>query len=679
MDPRSSEIRIKPKPPAVLLAIFIAAAWGRAQAPLQAFTDHSSYDAGSEVQLKFVFPSANPSLPASLNLMATVQYAGQNAKTENASASVHAFKVPAEGGATDFLRLWQIPAQAETGRYEVSLEARDAASGAKVLDVPDAASFVVYRKLVRIERIELGKTFYHPGDPVSCSVTIRNLTSRPLDDLRVEFSDRYWPWIAGPAEAARSSVVPLDPHLSLDAESESHLRSEHIEVAPEVKQPATHQYAVVVWDRGRKNVLDIAFSQLIFVRPAGAPDEAIYPGQYTYPTLASVDTKSYRDFDSPQLPGGAVQFDTSRTMFPASSEGTVAFTVGNPTSQAWQGVTIRARLLAPDGSEVAGKTVAEKIDLAPSASPLPESADFNFPQTAGLYRAEVSVLDASGKPLAASGLELGVNSLPRSILIFCAHEDDEGGYSGLAQAAIENHIPIHYVYFTSGDAGSCDMYYQHSCSPGEAMNFGALRMDETRASLGHLGVPRDDILFLGLPDGGSGQIWYYHAAATNPFLDVLLATDRAPYQGLFRPNLPYARDSVVEAVQEIIKKFHPQVICTAHPPSVGHIDHIVNNYFVVKALQGLVGADAVPSDFELLVDRVYDPKAQPPTPYHYQSMVFHVSGEAAARAQESWWFYQSQGGNRAEGHIRGFKQLPRTEEFRRILDWQEHAGWNEKP
>jgi LmbE family N-acetylglucosaminyl deacetylase len=271
-----------------------------------------------------------------------------------------------------------------------------------------------------------------------------------------------------------------------------------------------------------------------------------------------------------------------------------------------------------------------------------------------------------------------VNPLPKSILIFCAHEDDEGGYSGLTRAAIENHIPIHYVYFTSGDAGSCDVYYQHSCSPADALNFGAIRMDEVRASLGHLGVPREDILFIGLPDGGSGMIWYDHLMPTDPFLDPLLATDHAPYEGLVEPNLPYAREAVVETVKGLIKKFQPEIIATPHPGSVGHIDHIVNNYFVVKALESLAREGAVPANLPVLVNPVRDPNTQPYTPYHYQNDVFFISGDVAALAQETRWFYMSQGGSRAEGGITPYDKLPRSEAFRQLLDWNEHEGWNDK-
>ena len=55
----------------------------------------------------------------------------------------------------------------------------------------------------------------------------------------------------------------------------------------------------------------------------------------------------------------------------------------------------------------------------------------------------------------------------------------------------------------------------------------------------------------------------------------------------------------------------------------------------------------------------------------------YLSGEAAALKQEMSWVYQSQDGNLAEGMKKTFSELPRQEEHVRILDWQEHEGWNE--
>ncbi len=106
----------------------------------------------------------------------------------------------------------------------------------------------------------------------------------------------------------------------------------------------------------------------------------------------------------------------------------------------------------------------------------------------------------------------------------------------------------------------------------------------------------------------------------------------------------------------------------------------MNNYFVVQALQELVKEHAlVPSNVKLCVDRVYNPKTLPPTPYHYAKRVMYVPGDVMARGQEAGWFYQSQGGNRMMGRIRDFDQLPRRLVYRQVLDWKDHGGWNEKP
>jgi LmbE family N-acetylglucosaminyl deacetylase len=401
--------------------------------------------------------------------------------------------------------------------------------------------------------------------------------------------------------------------------------------------------------------------------------------QYVYPSLDKVDTSSYRHFHPESLGAGAIRFETQHTMYVSGSEAKVRFSLTNPTDAAWRQVTVRARLLGPGGEELANHTMVERADMNPHSPMLKQEVSFTLPRDAsGLYHIEVHIADAAGQTVATNRLELGVNPLPKSVLVFCAHEDDDGTQMGFIRSLVENQVPLHMVYFTSGDAGSCDRYFQHTCGPAEALNFGAIRMQEARAAMGHLGVSPENIFFLGLPDGGTGKIWYDHPKSSDPYLAVLLASDHAPYDGLFRANLSFSRDAVIEATEEIIKKFQPEVIFTVHPPSEGHIDHIVNNYFVVKALQELLRAGAVSPATEVRVDRIFDPKSHPATPYRYEDHEFYVSGEAMALAQEAGWFYQSQGGNREQGNLRTWDQLLRSEGYRKVLDWKEHEGWNEK-
>jgi LmbE family N-acetylglucosaminyl deacetylase len=673
----------------------------RPQTSLQAVTEQITYNIGDQVRLRIIFPSPQAEMTRARYLFA-VRYEGEG----KAVADGLVLGSP-EGSSPGYCLLWKVPLDARAGRYEIDMRRQDRRSQQIIQDIPRICSFVVHRQVIQIVSAEVTEPYYTSGDTIGCSVKIENLSGRTLPGLRLEFSERYWPWIVQQTERVGTEIGKLQNEITLKPHQRTALNASRCAVAKNVDQPTIKQYAAVVWDHDRKNVYAIAFTPLVFVNPPGVVAPRPYPSQYVYPSLEAVNTSSYRQFHPGPFGAGAIQFDTHHTLFPSGSEATVKFSLANPTDAAWRQVTVRARLLGPGRlanflnqlspraaanlealqlahpvfaqKERANQVVAERVDLNPHGAKLTQVVKFPLPPAvSGLFYAWVEITDASGEMLATNVLELGVNPLPKSVLMFCAHEDDDGTQMGFIRALVENQIPLHMVYFTSGDAGSCDRYFQHSCGPAEALNFGAIRMQEARAAMGHLGVPPENIFFLGLPDGGTGKIWYDHPHSSDPYLAVLLASDHAPYEGLFRPNLPFARDAVVEATEEIIRKFQPEVIFTVHPPAEGHIDHIVNNYFVVKALQELLRAGAISPDLEVRVDRIFDPKGHPATPYRYEDHEFYVSGEAMALAQEAGWFYQSQGGNREEGNLHTWDQLRRSEGYRKVLDWREHEGWNEK-
>ncbi|HXJ96545.1 MAG TPA: PIG-L family deacetylase [Terriglobia bacterium] len=677
---------------AVIVWLLLGSAAAARATTFRAVADKLTYNAGDEAKIRVSVESQGQK--AVIRLVAQVRYRGAspivNAKA--APPPVRSVLYTGSEPPSGYIALWKIPPDAATGRYDVDFEVVDPASGRQREGQEKVASFAVHRKLVRIDRIELDKTFYTSGDPVAATVEIVNLTPKPLRGLRVEFSDRYWPWIAGPAEQAKASIVPMSTSLDLPAASSTGTRGatsgsvarrtvsgDRLAVAPQVKTPSLHQYGVVVWDHDRKNVLDIAFSRLAFVDPPGVRSPRPYPGQYVYPELKDVKVTAYRHFYRAGEDSAAIAFDHAHTLYPPGATATVSFQLTDTDATPWRGAHVQARLLTAKGNELATNVVADGLNLEPAAKPTEKTTVFHLPGESGLYHVQVWVAGASGETLAQSSLELAVNPLPKSVMIFCAHEDDEGGWHWLIRAAVENNVPLLMVYFTGGDAGSCDRYYERSCGPAEALNFGEIRMQETRAVLAHLGLPATSLMFLGLPDGGSGEIWYHHPNPENPYLAPLLASDHAPYESLVSPNLPYARDAVVKTAEELIERFKPEVIVTAHPPAEGHIDHIVNNYFVVKALQELGRRGAVPPGVKVLVDKVYVAKEAPPTPYHYQEHTFYVSGEAAALAQEAGWYYQSQGGNHGEGNFKDFPRLSRQGTYREVLDWNQHEGWNHMP
>jgi hypothetical protein len=107
------------------------------------------------------------------------------------------------------------------------------------------------------------------------------------------------------------------------------------------------------------------------------------------------------------------------------------------------------------------------------------------------------------------------------------------------------------------------------------------------------------------------------------------------------------------------------------------VDHRTTNWFVIKACQELLREQRIDPQTIIWGDRVYGAGGFKPAPYKYEKAVVYLSGEAAALKQEMNWIYQSQDGNLEEGMKKTFSELPRQEEHVRILDWQEHEGWNE--
>jgi LmbE family N-acetylglucosaminyl deacetylase len=245
------------------------------------------------------------------------------------------------------------------------------------------------------------------------------------------------------------------------------------------------------------------------------------------------------------------------------------------------------------------------------------------------------------------------------------------------RAAVEANIPVEVLILTAGDVGECERYFDKPCGPNEAREFGTVRMEESAGAVGHLGIPRDKFIDLGLPDGGSGKIWFDHKSSSNPFLSIYLAVDHSPYENVYKPNLPYARDAVVEAIGKVITDFHPAMLALTGPDE-RHVDHRTANWFAIKACHALLKQKALDPQTIVLADQAYGSGGFKPAPYKYENFVVHLSGEAAALKQEMGWIYQSQDGNLAEGDKKTFSELPREEKHLRIMDWQEHEGWNEE-
>lgn len=621
-----------------------------------AITDHTNYNVGSTVLVR---------LEPGIKAIASIRYAGE---AKSIASNIHL-------SGAEYESLWTIPWNAQTGRYEVDLTLRDGKS------IHDAASFAVHRQLAKVIAFDLDKTFYTAGDPVNPRIVVRNISNQRLEHLQVEFEAYTYPWIAPAADESQGWKTIAAKSLSLEPGAEKEFRLAKAATVQAKDEQTNIYFSAVIRDSEQPDhIYDLAFALPAITAPLKQSAPKQYPSLYLYSNLKDVPaSESYRHFYPAAFVSDVVSFDQSHTMFPTGGSPGFSFRIKASPQTELVNASAQVRVVDREGKTLESRKVDGPVEGSHHVTTQPLGP--------GLYTLEVSVRTAEGAVVATNRLDFAVNALPKSILIFCAHEDDDTAHPEIIRAAVENHIPLHVVYFTSGDAGGCDRYYMHSCDAERAMDFGEVRMNEARASLAHLGVSEENVFFLGLPDGGMEQIWR-HQDSDKPYLSVLLASEHSPYRDSAIPNLPYARDAVVAATKNFIVKYKPALIITGHPDE-RHVDHGTNNWIVVKAMQELLQQGVLPASTELLVDAVYGPGPQKHAPYKYEKFQFYVSGEVATLGQEATWYYQTQDGNHLQAHIVPYDKLrrdapaPHYGDYHwpyphfKILDWQSHEGWNE--
>ena len=600
---------------------------------------------------------------------------------------------------------WPIPADAPTGVYSVTLRVEDRAAH-KAYARQQIRGFAAYKKLVRIARTTIDRTFYAVGQPIQCEVELENLTSHEMKDLKVEFSNANYPWIslfssegsaASQTENPELGIKVLRDHLSLAPRSEvtipmmpastaAFLQGQQVAVMgaggparhEKVAPPEVDSYTVAVWNADRTILYDMQFTTPAVVRAPDRERPTPYGRSFTHPYNSDIDFKKYREFYPPDQVSSAIALEHGRTLFRPGDHVTVKATLKNPGDVAWKGADFRGEVLDAGGKVLHAANLGAGIELAPGQTRAVDAELWTIPGTLapGVYSLRLSVVQPGGGIVARITSDFAVNTLPQSLLVICAHEDDEQLYAGLMRAAVEAGVPVEVLIFTGGDVGACERYYSKPCGPNEAREFGMVRMEETIDALGHIGVPRDKVIILGLPDGGSGAIWSKNIKPSNPFLSIYLATDHAPYETVLRPNLPFAREPVIDLVKQVITDFRPGMLALTHPDE-RHVDHRTANWFAMKACHELLREKRLDPNTVVLADVAYGAGGFKPAPYHYGKATVYMSGEAAALKQEMLWLYQSQDGNLYEGMRHTFSELPREENHLRILDWQEHEGWNE--
>ena len=176
------------------------------------------------------------------------------------------------------------------------------------------------------------------------------------------------------------------------------------------------------------------------------------------------------------------------------------------------------------------------------------------------------------------------------ILVFAPHPDDESlGCAGLIQQALAMKLPVRVVWLTNGDNNEWSfILYRHHLviKPSAERAMGEVRHNEAVAAMKALGLPEQNLAFLGYPDFGTLTIWNKHWGDQPPFKSMLTKVTKVPYANAFRPGAPYKGQDILRDITTNLRDFRPTKVFCSHPTDL-NVDHQALYLFVQTALWGL--------------------------------------------------------------------------------------------
>ena len=162
------------------------------------------------------------------------------------------------------------------------------------------------------------------------------------------------------------------------------------------------------------------------------------------------------------------------------------------------------------------------------------------------------------------------------ILILAPHPDDEVlGCGGIIQHALAMGVPVRVIFLTYGDNNepSFFLYEKHLVvMPKAVRKMGEMRREEALTAANILGLPPEDLTFLGYPDWGTLLIWYRNWDRQPPRRSMLTRVTAVPYADAFRPGALYKGEEILKDLETLFRDFKPTKIFVAHPADT-HPDH----------------------------------------------------------------------------------------------------------
>jgi LmbE family N-acetylglucosaminyl deacetylase len=201
------------------------------------------------------------------------------------------------------------------------------------------------------------------------------------------------------------------------------------------------------------------------------------------------------------------------------------------------------------------------------------------------------------------------------ILVLAPHPDDEVlGTGGVIQQAVAMKLPIKIVFLTYGDSNQWSflLYRKHPVVfPGAVETMGIVRHDEAINASRVLGVDQQNLIFLGYPDFGTLNIWYYHWNERPAYRSIMTRVTAVPYKGAYRFGAPYKGEEIVRDLRSILRDFKPTKIFVSHPA-----DHNGDHLALYLYLHVALWDEGMDKDVQLYPFLIHDLTWPKPKGFH---------------------------------------------------------------
>lgn len=176
------------------------------------------------------------------------------------------------------------------------------------------------------------------------------------------------------------------------------------------------------------------------------------------------------------------------------------------------------------------------------------------------------------------------------LMVFSPHPDDESlAASGIIQRALESDGKICVVLVTNGDGypeGVKLRIKRAIASSNDFIEYGKKRQEEAVQALCELGLPREDVIFLGFPDDGIDDLWETYWSRLKPYTSPYTRFNRPYQKGRLSRWVKYAGVDLEAEIARVLNDFKPDWVVIPDPRDY-HPDHATTGVFVLDALRKL--------------------------------------------------------------------------------------------